>query len=80
MRRTISDRRSFGSSPLALAAWSGPVKASASKPVDSPPPWLPASGAEAAVEGDVEGVEGGLPPVGPALAAAAGGFRLMMTR
>src|SRR6516225_9887115 len=32
---------------------------------------LPAC-AEAAVEGDVEGVEGGLPPVGPSLAAAAG--------
>jgi hypothetical protein len=35
---------------------------------------LPAC-AEAAVEGDVEGVEGGLPPVGPALAASAGGVQ-----
>ena len=33
---------------------------------------LPAC-AETAVEGDVEGVQGTLPPVGPALAAAAGG-------
>src|SRR5204863_5688797 len=31
-----------------------------------------ASRAEAAVEGDVEGVQGGLPPVGPPLAAPAG--------
>lgn len=31
--------------------------------------WLLASHAEAAVEGDVEGVQGGLPPVGPPLAA-----------
>ena len=31
--------------------------------------------AQAAVEGDVEGVEGGLPPVGPALAAPAGGVQ-----
>ena len=33
------------------------------------------SRAEAAVEGDVEGVEGGLPPVGPPLAAPAGGVQ-----
>jgi hypothetical protein len=35
--------------------------------------WLLAAGAEAAVEGDVEGVERGFPPVGPSLAAASGG-------
>src|ERR1039457_5099585 len=33
------------------------------------------SGAQAAVEGDVEGVEGGLPAVGPALAALPGGVQ-----
>src|SRR5512135_1486089 len=33
------------------------------------------SRAEAAVEGDVEGVEGGLPPVGPPLASPAGGVQ-----
>jgi hypothetical protein len=36
---------------------------------------LAAAGPEAAVEGDVEGVEGGFPLVGPALAAAAGGVK-----
>src|SRR6266852_6251181 len=36
---------------------------------------LLASRAEAAVEGDVEGVQGGLPPVGPPLPAAAGGVQ-----
>ena len=35
---------------------------------------FPARG-EAAVEGDVEGVQGGLPPVGPALPSAAGGVQ-----
>ena len=34
---------------------------------------LAAAGGDAAVEGDVEGVECGLPAVGPALPAAAGG-------
>jgi hypothetical protein len=36
---------------------------------------LLAAGADASVEGDVEGVEGGFPAVGPAFAAVAGGVQ-----
>src|SRR5437763_6197010 len=41
---------------------------------------LAAAGSDAAVEGDVEGAQGGLPAVGPANPSLAGGSRLQTVR